>query len=504
MRRIANPLILLGRLAAALLLLAMPATVSAEWLRADTRNFVIYSDGNARTLEQFAERAERFDALFRLYFSLPSEPPANRLTIYLVPSSEDVSRIHGRDNDTLAGFYQATSDGSFAVANRERGVGPTGLSGQAVLFHEYVHHLMARYFTFGYPAWYREGFAEYFATATFASNGDWTLGEPADYRAIGLRTVSLPLETVLFDGLEGLSPRQVDAFYGRSWLLVHMFANDPERKRQLVDYLSRIGRGEDARTAFAATFGDLSALESQADSYLRGRMNSLRSQSPIAIQGDIAITALDPIGSDLVTLEMERRVGQNLADTRTRLLALATTAPDDVRVAAELARTEYALAQQAEDGDFTAAAAAADAALALQADHPVAAYIKARTMMAQMDIAPQKAESGPDWEPVRALIRTAMAADPTSPLPLVAHYESFVRAGEVPPVEVVNGLGDALRLAPEAHDVRVQLAYAIASEGMYDDALRLVEFLASDPHSGGLGRGVIDDITRMRASRRQR
>lgn len=240
------------------LVLAMPASAQT-WHRADTRNFVVYSDGSARTLEQFARSAEMFDALFRLYFGLASEPPANRLIIYLLEDAETVTELAG-DRGNLAGFYQATSEGSFAVAMRQGRRDETALSGQAVLFHEYVHHLMARYFTFGYPAWYREGFAEYFATATFRENGNWTLGAPANYRAHGLRRVEIPLETVLFGDLETMNSAQRDAFYGRSWLMVHMFANDEVRKVQLTDYLGRVGRGDDAQQAFAATFGDLAEL----------------------------------------------------------------------------------------------------------------------------------------------------------------------------------------------------------------------------------------------------
>ena len=35
-----------------------------------------------------------------------------------------------------------------------------------ILLHEYSHHVMARAGDVRYPGWFREGFAEYFATAT--------------------------------------------------------------------------------------------------------------------------------------------------------------------------------------------------------------------------------------------------------------------------------------------------------------------------------------------------
>ncbi len=472
------------------LALAMPATAQT-WHRADTRNFVVYSDGSARTLEQFARRAEMFDALFRLYFGLASEPPANRLTIYMLEDADTVTELAG-DRGNLAGFYQPTSEGSFAVAMRQGRRDETALSGQAVLFHEYVHHLMARYFTFGYPAWYREGFAEYFATATFRDNGNWTLGAPANYRAIGLRHVDIPLEAVLFGDLETMNSAQRDAYYGRSWLMVHMFANDEARKVQLTDYLDRVGRGDDPQQAFAATFGDVDELSRQLDDYMDGRLPLLVSQQPIAIAGTVTVTQLTGLDGQLVPLELERRVGNQVQAARDALAVLAQDNQEHLPTLVELARAEFELAMQAQEPDFTAAAAATQAILARDPANGPANLLAGRITMGRHRA--DQHEGKTDWAAVRAQLDRARQADPADPLPLSGLYETYMLEGEQPPVEVVNGLGNALRMAPEATDIRVQLAYAIANEGLYDDAIRLVETLASDPHSGGVGRELVDHL----------
>ena len=102
------------------------------------------------------------------------------------------------------------------------------------------------------------------------------------------------------------------------------------------------------------------------------------------------------------------------------------------------------------------------------------------------------------WNDVRRLIVRSLTQDPSNPRGFLAQYQSFVREGRTPPVEVVNGLGEALSLAPEANDIRIAYAYALANERMFDDALRLVNFLASDPHNGGVGRRVVDDLNQYR------
>lgn len=66
MRGITKPFVHLVLALTALMLTATPVTAQT-WHRADTRNFVIYYDGSARTLEQFARRVEMFDAQFRVF-----------------------------------------------------------------------------------------------------------------------------------------------------------------------------------------------------------------------------------------------------------------------------------------------------------------------------------------------------------------------------------------------------------------------------------------------------
>ncbi len=483
----------------ALALTCSPAAAET-WHRADTRNFIIYSNGSQSLLEDFATSAEMFDALFREYFSLPSEPPPNRLTIYVLKDSDDVSELAGDGDRTLAGFYRTSSDGSFAVSNRERGRGRTDMTGQTVLFHEYVHHLMARYFTFGYPPWYREGFAEFFATATFEDDGDWTLGEPANHRAVGLRRVNLPLEQVLFGDLQTMSPSARDAYYGKSWLLVHLTVFNPERRDQLLAYLSRLGSDEEPRDAFAATFGDLEVLEDELEDYLRGRISSLVSQSPISMAGEVRIETLDEVRSQLLPLSLLRRVGREKQATRDALRELAASHPDRAEILAELALAEHALAETQDEPDYTATHSAIEAALALAPNNAEANLLKAGLWMEALS--DNAGATNSDWEQLRELVQSVNSAAPSDPRPLVMRYETYLREGQQPSVEVVNGLGEALMLTPEAIDIRVNLAWALANENVFDDAIALIEFLVSDPHSGGAVRSVLDAIIELQDRRR--
>ncbi len=107
---------------------------------------------------------------------------------------------------------------------------------------------MKRYAGAAYPAWFIEGFAEYYSTVDFTKDGRYEIGRPLHSRAHGLLTMpKIPAEKLLLQRPgEMRNSGQVDVYYGRSWLLTHMLYNDPARKGQLGRYIEAINNGEDA------------------------------------------------------------------------------------------------------------------------------------------------------------------------------------------------------------------------------------------------------------------
>ena len=79
---------------AGLILIAQPA--AAEWHRAESDRFVIYSDSRADDLEQFAETLERYHVAMELESgrTVPVPSPSSRLTVYMVGTLDDLSLIH--------------------------------------------------------------------------------------------------------------------------------------------------------------------------------------------------------------------------------------------------------------------------------------------------------------------------------------------------------------------------------------------------------------------------
>ena len=470
----------------------------AEWYRADTHHFVIYSDGNPKKLEEFAHEVEKFDALLRMIFKQRTKEEPNRLTIYVVPDSRSVGRLLG--SRSVAGFYSPRVTGSFAVANRQHGSRRENLSGQIVLFHEYAHHFMFRNFSTPAPAWFTEGFAEFVSTAEFEKDGTWTFGRPADHRAQEVQYFRNIDVRRLLEGQYG--DNALNGFYGWSWALTHMlYSQEYERGDKIDPYFRRLNAGENPLAAAEASFGDLDDLGRSLRAYVRKSMAYSRSDQPIAYRDAVELTELSKLEGDLVELEMRRLSGYRLAETRNELAKLAAQDGAGAEAFYQLAEAEMALAHRESAGaaryDFTAANAAVDRALALDEGHLQALLLKGRLTIEPFD----HAEDDPDpalWETARQYFLAANKIDPLEPGPLYHYAQTFVREGDDNPV-INPALASAFEQAPEVRSIRIAYAFDLARLGEYDTAIRLLEVLAGNPHSGSGMRDAIDRLEEARA-----
>lgn len=263
------------------------------------------------------------------------------MTVYFLSSQEDVERLAATQVKNAAGFYSPRKEGTFAVANREKATGLFDLGGMTVLFHEYGHHFMFRNFSYAYPAWYVEGFAEYFSTVEFKKDGNWNLGKPAYHRAYGLiEAQRLPIERILFGDATNLNPEQTDVFYGRSWLLVHMLSSKPEYKGKLSAYFSVVRSGKSEQEAATEVFGNLKAFDKALDAYVNGKLVFWSSKAPLQVDTTMRLIELDPIAGQLIGLHLNRLEGKDPAKTLAGLRALAQANPARNDIWYELALAE--------------------------------------------------------------------------------------------------------------------------------------------------------------------
>ena len=481
--------------------LTAPSTAAAKWLRADTENFVIYSEGNEKSLRTFAENLQRFDTTLRTRFHLSEAPEPNRLIVYLVPRATDAGRLMtGKSGSMIAGWYNPAPDGSFAISHRENVVIRGTPQSQQTLFHEYSHHFMKRYAGAALPAWFIEGFAEYYSTVDFTQDGKPVIGKPVHARAYGLRTMpQIPAETLLLQQPGAMQTvGQTDAYYGRAWLLTHMLYNDPTRSGQLGRYLGAINLGENGRKAATDAFGDLAQLDKDLNRYMGRPMSFSTSHEPVAVARKIDITALSPAEDALLPLHLER-ISAAHDDARTtsvrdELQTLSSVHGDNAGVWFELASAEWAINEDKRNA--AAARAAVDKALAINPKH-----VRANVLLGRILTAGVEAKDAPrpaDWDIVRKPIVLANRTNPDDPVPLYAYFKTFLDQGTPPPPIAIQGLGRAFQLAPENISLRVSYAFALANDGRLDDALKLARAVAFDPHDGGQGAELLKQLEAMR------
>lgn len=483
-------------------LLVTPA--QAKWLRADTENFIIYSESNEQSLRSFAENLQKFDTTLRIRFNLTDAPEPNRLTIYLVPRGDDAGRlVTGKSGSPIAGWYRPDPEGSFAVSHREGTTVQGAPLSRQTLFHEYSHHFMKRYAGAAFPAWFIEGFAEYYSTLDFTKDGKAEIGRPVYSRAYGLLAMpKIPAATLLTQRPgEMRNSGQMDVYYGRAWLLTHMLYTEPARAGQLGRYFDAINRGEDADKAAVAAFGDLKQLDRDLNDYMKGRMTMRTTGAPIPVSGTIRITPLSPAEDALLPLRLERRSAggdyARLAAVRGQINALTGRYGGDADVWFELASAEWDISD--EKRDIAAARAAVDKALAIDPKH-----VRANVLLGQILSAGIEAKDDPqpaDWNAVRKPIALANRTNPDDPVPLYAYYKSFVDQGIRPPSIAIQGLARAFALAPENITARITYAFALANDGKFDDALKLAKAVAFDPHDGGQGEQLLAQLEEMRGSK---
>ncbi|MEA3053006.1 MAG: hypothetical protein QOG72_1909 [Sphingomonadales bacterium] len=493
MRLLHLPAFLLG-----LFFLAAPAPALAEWREASSRHFLVYSGGSVQSVQAFATKLEKFDKAMRLRLGFADEDlgPGNRVTVFVVDDIAAVQRLARARGSGVAGFYKGRAGRSIAVIPRVSGLGGMNdLDPATILLHEYSHHMMLQNVAAAYPAWFREGFAEFYSTARFEKDGSIGFGAAANHRAWALIGMDpLPIEMLFDPTRRKLTSREWEAtIYGRGWLLTHYLTFERSRTGQLAAYLDAVNAGKGSLEAARAVFGDLKALDRELKGYLvRRQIPYLPMKAELLVIQPVAVRTLRPGEAAIMELRMRSQVGvttEDAARVARDMRKAAAEWPDDPAVQAALAEAEF------DAGDLDAADSAAARAIAADSKN-----VGALTYRAQVAFERAKASAPGDesrWKAVRRLIGQANRADPNNPEPLILYYQSFAAQGVAPTSLAVEGLLQAFALAPQDAELRMNAARQLLVDNKVAQARRALAPIAYDPHGGKLGEMVAAVIARL-------
>lgn len=453
---------------AAGLLNAAPAR--AEWLKAESERFIVYSDGREPQLRRFVQELESFDRLLRLRLGLKvDEAPYRKLPIYLVGSHGGLTKVSPDAHENLAGFYTATDEDIFGVAIRDRDAD--------TLKHEYAHHFMWQNFAATYPGWFVEGFAEYFSTVEFERDRV-AVGKYNENRAYWLQNGSwLPMRDLLSGRPQLSDDRHSETYYPLAWLLTHWFMSDPARQRTLSAYLADVGGGGDPVEAMQRATGlTPEALQQTLRRYMNARMTYVELLTTFDTV-EMTVTPLPRSADDLLLLNQrlkmptaERAV---LAEDARRA---AARHPDDPLALLVLGHAELHF------GDETKAEAPFTRLLEQQPDHVEALQYMALIRMGAADQLDDYDAALRMREEAQQFLARAYRADNLNYVTLLLIAENRAGAPGYPNDNDVAVLEQAFTLAPQWGAARVNLAQVLMYRDRNSEAIRLLEPLVNDPH----------------------
>jgi len=456
------------------LLFAGPA--QADWKVAETANFRVHSQAPASRLVEQAAVLEDFRALLT---RMTGHVPAGgmpRLDVFMV--DDLATAMPWREPAKgMAGFYRADAGRISAVVLDRMGGRSFDISAQQILLHEFAHHFMLAANGPAYPAWYVEGFAEYFSTAEFRPDRI-EYGKVSPNRAVWLSNGAwLPLEAILAGKGDAVAGQSAAMFYAQSWALTHYLYRAPGMRDKLVAYLKAFSGGMDPVDAFRLHVDpDLGAFQAKLQRYVNGKATYSRFDRPPATPAGVHVEALPPsAGTMLLRLvALEHGVAAKtgavaLADVRDR----AGVTPHD-----PLAKRALALAEL-ELGDPTVAAALLDELLAAEPQDPDLLRWRALTSrpMARGATPAVVADA-------RRLMLRALESDPDDWRALHAYVRLHGPMTRPLPPAVLQKLLRTHELAPQVSEVVLDTAVALHHAGMMREVAAVLQPLAYSPHGG--------------------
>lgn len=451
-----------------------PVAASAEWLRAETDKFVVYSHGREAQLRDYAVKLTTFDAVLRAMSPAPKRPATRKLEVYLVDSGAETRRVRPGSSSSILGFYTAGPQATFALAQTRSGA----LEADDTLFHEYAHHFMLENFPAGYPGWFIEGWAEYFMTTEIVG-GTVKVGGYNQNRAYWLFNAPwLPIEDVLSKSPWQIPSARRHLYYSQAWLLMHYMRSDPTRAQQLNTAIAATAHGQPPQDAMLAAVG-MSA--EQLTKALRAYQNlpGYKFTDVMKEPPAVAITRL-PASADDLLLDNLRLVAARdakpdpafLAEVRRR----AARWPSDRFAELTLARAEFT------HGDVATGEAIVKRLLDANSNDVEALLVAGvGQIVAGQRQPPTRVARA---KAARPYLIKANKIDDDDYRVLTAYVFSRTVEPGFPNENDLNALLAARSLAPTVDILTVMAGAALLKHGQKERAAGLLAIVANNPHGG--------------------
>jgi tetratricopeptide (TPR) repeat protein len=465
--RFAGPALAALWLAACAAPVVKPAQLDG-WHAIAAGDVVLVAEATARETEALAADLVGFDAAFAHLIGrkVASQKPT---IIHFVRNRRLGERIWL--GDRAAGWALGTLEESLACVALS-----SKIETRITLFHEYTHLLLARQRAARLPRWYNEGLAVYFSTLRVRDGAVEVGSVPFEYVQWLATRGPLPLPE-LFGPPDGI--RSID-FYATSWALVHYLLSSARGRAELSRFEKELSAGVALDTARERAFGrSFEALSAELAAHLGYLQRGVSGEA--VLDPRQLVIAKTPAARPLTRSESARALGllalalEDVVHEESRDRGILAVSRDlleiavagdagNARARAALAYAE-SLANDREDARASVARALADA--------PGEREVLWR--------AGQVALALGDLEHAEQRFRGALAAGGEFASAWFGLGLALDRRGDA--AAALDALERARRIAwSDALDLETGRLYLAA--GRTDDALAVLQPLASDPHGG--------------------
>jgi tetratricopeptide (TPR) repeat protein len=454
--------------------LALAGPAHAAWIRAETDRFVVYGQGNERMVRDFATKLTTYDWVLRVFHpSTKDRPVGTKVQVFLLSSEGELRRVRPWSRKYTQGFYSAMNEGVFAFAVKNGG----GLGSDDVLFHEYAHHFMLENFPVAYPAWFIEGWAEYFMT-TEITKDQVKIGNYNQARAYAIfNDVWLPWDDLLSKTTAETRPERANAYYSQAWLLTHYMRSDEKRAAQLDQAIRAIADGKDPVKSFQSATGmTVPELNAALKRYQKLPMIGVGNPN---LAPQMLVTALPKSADDLLLDEMRlvlAPTGRVDADFLAGIRRKAAKHPGDALAERTLARAEFVM------GDVAAGEAIMRRRLAAKGDDVEDLLLSGSgQIMAGMRNGDEREAR---YRAARPLLAKAYQLDKDDFRTLYAYALSRSIEPSFPTDNDLAALREARLLAPAVEENSFRLGVALVQKGRRDEAAKVLAPVLNNPHGG--------------------
>jgi tetratricopeptide (TPR) repeat protein len=204
-----------------LILITTPCFASAPtWVEVHSKNFNVLTDAGEKRGQEVARRFEEVRSAFGAIFQKMNVNSSVPLQIIAFRNNKELKQYgpvwKGKAVE-VDGFFQGSKDKNFVVLDL------SSEGGWHVVFHEYMHLLINTNMP-PTPAWFDEGFADYFSTLTVNGKtiefGNIPEGYP-DLLSTSRWMKTSDLFSVQHNSSEYNEGDRRSLFYAQSWLTIH-------------------------------------------------------------------------------------------------------------------------------------------------------------------------------------------------------------------------------------------------------------------------------------------